>query len=162
MPPQAEGTRALDYPGVASISVADQHGQARRLAEFNGRCVIVYFYPKDETPGCTVEGKEFRDLHDQFAALDCVIVGVSADGAESHRAFAEKHALPFTLLADSSGELSRAFGVWNGRMAERTTFVITRDGRVARTFTEVAPRGHAQQVLNFVRSLLESHRMLGG
>jgi peroxiredoxin Q/BCP len=162
MPPQADERGVFDYPVVASISVADQHGQPRQLAEFGGRSVVVYFYPKDDTPGCTVEGKEFRDLHDQFAALDCAIVGVSTDSFESHRAFAEKHALPFTLLADHSGELSRAFGVLNGRMAERTTFVITGDGRVARTFTGVAPRGHAQQVLNFVRTLLESHRMLGG
>ena len=162
MPPRADEARAADYSAALTIEVLDQFGQARRLADSNGWNRVVYFYPRDETPGCTVEGKEFRELNDQFLGLDCQVIGVSTDSVESHRAFAEKHALPFTLLADTDGSLSRAFGVLNGRMAERATFVLDRDGRVARSFFDVSPRGHAQQILNFVRTLLESHRMLGG
>ena len=162
MPPQAETAPTVDYAAAADLRLLDQHGNPRQLAEFRGRHLVVYFYPKDDTPGCTVEGKEFRDLYDQFATLDCAVVGVSTDNVESHRAFAEKHALPFTLLADSAGELARAFGVLKDTRADRVTFVIGPDGRGRRVFREVAPRGHAQQVLNLVRALLESHRMLGG
>lgn len=162
MPPQAESFRGPSYTEAASIRVPDQHGKFRNLADFHGRTLVVYFYPKDDTPGCTVEGKDFRDLYEEFLALDCSIVGISTDGVDSHRAFAEKHALPFTLLADTSGELAEAFGVLNGRGANRSTFVLAADGRVVRTFVDVAARGHAQQVLNFVRAWHESHRMLGG
>ncbi len=162
MPPQAEATRIPQLAAAAELRVPDQSGMPRRLADFSGRLAVVYFYPKDDTPGCTVEGKEFRDLYDQFEALDCAVIGVSTDSVESHRAFAAKHALPFTLLADSSGELAQAFGVLNGKLANRVTFVLGGDGRVIRTFSDVAPRGHAQQVLGFVRAFLESHRMIGG
>jgi peroxiredoxin Q/BCP len=162
MPPQADATRFPHLEAAAELQLPDQSGKLRRLSEFRGHLTVLYFYPKDDTPGCTVEGKEFRDLHEQFQLLDCAVIGVSTDGIESHRAFAEKHALPFTLLADSSGELARALGVLKGTIADRTTFVVGGDGRVIRAFADVSPRGHAQQVLNFVRSFLESHRMLGG
>ena len=162
MPPQAEGSRIPKLAAAAELRVLDQSGMPHRLADYSGRLVVVYFYPRDETPGCTVEGKEFRDLYDQFVALDCAVIGVSTDSVESHRAFAAKHALPFTLLADSSGELAQAFGVLHGKMADRATFVLGGDGRVIRAFNDVAPRGHAQQVLGFVRAFLESHRMIGG
>jgi len=134
----------------------------RRLADHLGTNVVLYFYPRDNTPGCTVEGKEFRELYQQFVGLDCAVIGVSTDSVESHRGFAEKHGLPFPLLADTHGELARAFGVLERGMAQRATFVLDREGRVTRSFLEVTPRGHAQRVLNFVRTLLESHRMLGG
>lgn len=162
MPPRAEEVRGADYSAALAIEVLDQHGQRHRLADYRGRSLVVYFYPRDDTPGCTVEGKEFRELHDQFLALDCAVIGVSTDSADSHRAFAEKHGLSFTLLADTSGALARAFGVLNGTIAARATFVLDRDGRVVRSFFNVSPRGHAQQVLNFVRTVVESHRMLGG
>jgi peroxiredoxin Q/BCP len=162
MPPQVEAGRATDLAEAMTLTLLDQHGNPRQLAEFRGRDLVVYFYPKDDTPGCTVEGKEFRDLYDQFVALDCAVIGVSTDSVESHRVFAEKHALPFTLLADPAGALARVFGVFNGQRADRATFVLGPEGEVRRAFREVAPRGHAQQVLNFVRALLESHRMLGG
>ena len=162
MPPQAEAHPIPHLERAAELPVRDQAGNERRLAEFRGRIAVLYFYPKDDTPGCTVEGKEFRDLYAQFTALDCAVIGASTDSVESHRAFAEKHALPFTLLADSSGELAQVFGVLKGKMADRVSFVIGGDGRVIRTFNDVAPRGHAQQVLSFVRAFLESHRMIGG
>lgn len=162
MPPQTEEALAIDPVAAAELALFDQHGNPRQLAKFRGRHLVVYFYPKDDSPGCTVEGKEFRELYDKFVALECAVVGVSTDSVDSHRAFAEKHALPFTLLADPAGELARAFGVLNGARADRVTFVLGPDGRVRRAFRDFAPRGHAQQVLTFVRALLESHRMLGG
>ena len=162
MPPQAEASRIPKLAAAAELRVLDQSGMPHRLADYSGRLVVVYFYPRDETPGCTVEGKEFRDLYDQFVALDCAVIGVSTDSVESHRAFAEKHAFPFALLSDPEGELASAFGVLRGGVAARSTFVLNADQRVARAFHEVTPRGHAQRVLDFVRSILESHRMLGG
>lgn len=162
MPP-TEGLRAGDDLGAAAaIALPDQHAVERRLADFRGRNLVVYFYPADDTPGCTVEGKEFRDLDESFAELKCAIIGVSVDSVESHRAFAEKHAFSFLLLSDSKGELARAFGVMRDGFAARSTFVLSRDLRVVRAFHDVTPRGHAQRVLDFVRSMLESHRMLGG
>jgi len=162
--PLSEVPRPGEPAGAAvQIALLDQNGSERRLADFAGRVVVLYFYPRDGTPGCTVEGKEFRDLDDQFEALDCAIVGVSVDSVESHRAFALAHALPFTLLSDPKGELASAFGVMGeGGVATRSTFIIGADLRLVRAFRDVSPRGHAQQMLTFVRSMVESHRMLGG
>ena len=144
------------------IELPDQRGELRRLADFRGKNLVVYFYPMDDTPGCTVEGKEFRDRFEQFEALDTVIVGVSTDSIERHRAFAEKHAFPFILLADTDGALATAFGVFSGGLAARSTFVLDHNLHVRRTFHEVTPRGHPQNVLTFLRTLVESYRMLGG
>ena len=144
------------------IELRDQRGELRRLVDFRGKNIVLYFYPMDDTPGCTVEGKEFRDQFEQFEALDTVIVGVSTDSVERHRAFAEKHAFPFILLADTEGALASAFGVFRDGLAARSTFVLDQNLHVRRTFHEVTPRGHAQNVLNFLRTLVESYRMLGG
>ncbi len=151
-----------ELAAALEIALPDQNGEPRRLADFRGRNVVLYFYPMDDTPGCTVEGKEFRELFDQFQALDAVVVGVSTDTVARHRAFADKHALPFILLADTEGKLATAFGVFNGGLAKRSTFVLDHDLHLRRAFLEVTPRGHAQHVLNFVRTLVESYRMLGG
>ena len=113
-------------------------------------------------PAARSRARNFATVIEQFEALDCVVVGVSTDSAERHRAFAEKHALPFILLADEDGKLAAAFGVLNGKYAARSTFVLDSDLRVRRAFHEVTPRGHAAQVLNFMRTLVESHRMIGG
>ena len=163
MPPLAADERHAGAPAMApSVALHDQFGCTRRLSDYRGSLVVVYFYPHDDTPGCTLEGKEFRDLHEKFRALECAVIGVSTDSPGSHRAFAEKHGFPFTLLADEAGELARAFGVLRNGTADRATFVIDRDGRVVRAFDDVTPRGHAKRVLNFVHALVESHRMIGG
>ena len=151
-----------DLSTALELALPDARGELRRLKDFRGHNLVVYFYPKDDTPGCTVEGKEFRDSYDQFQALDCVVIGVSTDPVERHRAFAEKHALPFILLADEDGKLASAFGVLSGKYAARSTFVLDAELRVRRAFHEVTPRGHAAQVLGFMRTLVESHRMIGG
>jgi peroxiredoxin Q/BCP len=162
MPQPVDALRLGDSPAILAIEVQDQFGRTRRLGDYRGQPVVVFFYPQDDSPGCTLEGKEFRDLHEKFHALECAVVGVSTDSSASHRAFADKYGLPFTLLTDENGELSRTFGVLKNRWADRATFVLDRDGRIARSFLDVAPRGHAQRVLNFVQALVESHRMIGG
>lgn len=140
----------------------DQDNVERRLSDFRGHNLVVYFYPRDATPGCTVEGKEFRDLYEEFEALDAVIVGVSTDSVASHRDFAEKHAFPFVLMADEDGAMACAFGVLQGGFAARSTFVFDHDLHARRIFRDVKPRGHARQVLDFIRSFVEARRMLGG
>jgi thioredoxin-dependent peroxiredoxin len=161
MPP-AETNGISDLAAALELELQDANGERRRLKDFRGHNLVVYFYPMDDTPGCTVEGKEFRDSYEQFQALDCVVVGVSTDSVERHRAFAEKHALPFILLADVEGKLASGFGVLKGKYAARSTFVLDAEQRLRRAFHEVMPRGHAAQVLNFMRTLVESHRMIGG
>jgi thioredoxin-dependent peroxiredoxin len=123
-------------------------GDPVRLANLRGKPVIVYFYPKDDTPGCTVEAQEIRDLYEDLKRAGVVVIGVSTDGRDSHRAFAEKHALPFLLASDESGELAKAFGVAlkNGRTT-RVSFVIGADGKVKRVFPQVTPKGHAAELL---------------
>ncbi len=161
MPP-TDANSVPDLSTALELALPDARGEMHRLKDFRGHNLVVYFYPKDDTPGCTAEGKEFRDNYEQFQALDCVVIGVSTDSSERHRAFAEKHALPFILLADEDGKLASAFGVLNGKYAARSTFVLDGDLRVRRAFHEVTPRGHAAQVLSFMRTLVESHRMIGG
>lgn len=157
-------TEALRVGERAPVDIAlpNQWGELKSLREFAGHNQVVFFYPMDDTPGCTVEGKEFRELHDQFRALDCVVIGISTDSVQSHQAYATKHGFPFLLLSDEQGQIVQAFGVLKDAMAERSTFVLDSDMRIRRTFRDVTPRGHAQQVLSFVRTFLESHRMLGG
>ncbi|HEY6421566.1 MAG TPA: peroxiredoxin [Candidatus Binataceae bacterium] len=152
----------VDLDAALATELRDHRGETRKLTDFRGHHVVVYFYPMDDTPGCTVEGKEFRDQFEQFEALGAVVIGVSTDSVERHRAFVDKHAFPFILLADPDGNLARAFGVLRGGVAARSTFVLDHDLHLRRAFHDVTPRGHAAQILNFVRSLVESHRMIGG
>lgn len=128
-------------------------GETLKLASLRGKPVVVYFYPKDDTPGCTVEAQEIRDLYSQLKQSGAVVIGVSTDALDSHRAFAEKHQLPFLLAADEGGELAKAFGVplKNGR-ATRVSFVIGPDGHIKRSFPTVTPKGHAAELLAAISS----------
>jgi peroxiredoxin Q/BCP len=111
----------------------------------------VYFYPRDETPGCTKEACAFRDAFDNYSARQVTIFGVSGDSAESHRAFSENHKLPFPLVADDDGSLARAYGVpTTFGMATRVTFLIDENGRVAHVWPDVDPGVHADQVLTLI------------
>jgi thioredoxin-dependent peroxiredoxin len=159
VPPAEEN---LQHEDALNLELADQNGTRRRLSDFRGHSLVVFFYPMDDTPGCTVEGKEFRDQFEQFEALDTIVVGVSTDSVASHFAFATKHAFPFILLADEAGRLAAALGALKGARAARSTFVFDHDLRLRRTFNDVTPRGHAAQILNFLRTLVESRRMIGG
>jgi peroxiredoxin Q/BCP len=137
------------------FSLADETGTSHRLGDQRGRWVVLYFYPKDDTPGCTVEACEFRDRNDDLLARDAVVWGVSPQGAASKAAFKSKYELPFTLLADEDHAVSEAYGTWveksnYGRTyfgTGRTTFLVDPDGRIARIWPKVTAQGHAAEVL---------------
>lgn len=144
----AVGAPAPDVSGV------DQHGTSHRLAEAAGRPTVVYFYPKDETPGCTKEACAFRDVWDRYRAAGVLVYGASRDPEASHREFAAHFRLPFPLIADPRGEWGRAFGVTATLdKYQRVTFLIGRDGKVARVYPKVDPGVHATQVLGDVAAL---------
>ncbi len=129
-------------------------GTPLRLSDLKGRNVVLYFYPKDDTSGCTTQACEFRDSFPRFTAGDAVILGVSPDSVKSHVKFKQKYALPFTLLADPEHAVAELYGVWQQKSMygrkywgnERTTFVIDRAGNVAHVFEKVKPAGHAAEV----------------
>jgi peroxiredoxin Q/BCP len=134
-------------------------GEPVTLRQFKGKkTVILYFYPKDETPGCTREACDFRDHTAEFEKLNTVVLGVSTDGLESHKQFLEKHKLPFPLLSDEDAAVSRKYGVYKQRNLygkkymgiERTTFVIDRTGRIAQIYPKVKVDGHIEALLEFV------------
>jgi peroxiredoxin Q/BCP len=133
------------------FELRDQDGKAHSLDDYRDGWVALYFYPKDDTPGCTTEACEFRDNIFAFNRLGCQILGVSLDDEASHKAFSEKHGLPFPLLADTEGTTAEAYGVKTDYMgmeiAKRQTFLIGPDGRIAKHYENVDPETHSQQVL---------------
>ena len=143
------------------FSVLTDAGTPLTLSALRGRPVVLYFYPKDDTSGCTTEACEFRDAFPRFAAGAAAILGVSPDPVKSHVRFKAKYQLPFTLLADTEHAVSEAYGVWQeksmyGRKymgVARTTFVIDRAGRIARVFEKVRPAGHAAEVAEALAAL---------
>jgi len=137
------------------IALPDETGKIHRLADQRGRWTVVYFYPTDDTPGCTTEACEFRDQNETIRERGADVWGISPQGAASKRAFREKFGLPFTLLADEGHEVAEAYGSWveknnYGRTYwgnARRTFLVDPQGRVARVWEKVKPEGHAAQVL---------------
>lgn len=152
----------LSEPSVGdkapAFSAADETGRVWSLKALKGKTVVLYFYPKDSTSGCTVEACDFRDRYDAFAKKKVVILGVSPDAAKSHASFKAKHALPFPLLVDEDKEIIKAYGVWKeksmyGRKfmgVERSTFVIGPDGKIKESVRKVSVAGHAQSMLEAV------------
>lgn len=144
-----EGAWAPDF------ELMNESGESVRLAGLRGRRVVLFFYPKDDTSGCTQEACEFRDRLLGFESLDAVVLGVSPDGAASHRRFRAKYDLNFPLLVDSDHAVAEAYGAWGrkklyGREYEgilRSTFVIDPEGRIEKIYARVRPAGHAEQVL---------------
>ena len=136
-------------------------GQELRLEDYRGKWVVLYFYPKDSTPGCTTEAQQFRDLHPEFVAAGAIVVGVSRDSVKSHENFRAKQDLPFDLLSDAEELLCARFAVIKMksmygkqvRGIERSTFVIDREGILRRQWRGVKVAGHAQEVLDFVAKL---------
>ena len=125
-----------------------QTGEEVSLARYKGRKVILYFYPKDNTPGCTRQACNLRDAHAKLRKQGYVILGVSQDSVASHKRFAEKYALPFPLLADTDGKISEAYGTARKLFwPRRTTFVIDEEGRIAQIITDVKTGTHAEQIL---------------
>ena len=123
-------------------------GATLRLSELRGKRVVLYFYPKDDTPGCTKEACAFRDAWAKFQTQKVGIVGVSRDSEESHRVFVKKHDLPFPLAADENGEIARSYGVKSTLgVSSRVTFLVTADGKIAKIWPDVDPGIHADEVL---------------
>ena len=147
------GDKAPDF------AVPDSDMQMIKLQNFIGnQNLVLYFYPKDDTPGCTIEALEFTDLEDEFTAKEALVVGVSRDSCVSHGAFRDKHGLTVQLLADIEGELCEAYGVWrekekNGEKKMgivRSTFIIDKQGLIKEAMYDVKPKGHAQAVLDLL------------
>ncbi len=146
---------AGEPPAVGSAAppfeLQDQNGDWHTLADYSGQWLAVYFYPKDDTPGCTKEACNFRDNIYAFKAIGANVVGVSVDDVDSHKAFSDKYKLPFILLADVGGEMSDAYGVLRDlkvtKLARRQSFIIDPDGMVAKHYEEVNPETHTQEVL---------------
>jgi len=149
-----EGKKVADF-------TADSTNGSFKLSAHKGHPVVLYFYPKDNTPGCTTEGAQFRDLYPQFKKLGATIVGCSRDSLKSHEGFKEKMAFPFELLSDAEEKLCSQFGVIKMknmygkkvRGIERSTFVIDSNGKLAKEWRGVKVPGHADEVLDFVKTL---------
>jgi thioredoxin-dependent peroxiredoxin len=144
-----EGKEAPDF------ELASDTGERVRLSDLRGRPVVLYFYPKDDTPGCTTQARSFRDAWNEYEQRGALVLGVSPDSEASHARFREKYGLPFTLLADPDHEVAERYGVWvektmYGKKSmgiKRSTFVIDADGTVAKAMLGVKPEGHADDVL---------------
>ncbi|HEY7148019.1 MAG TPA: thioredoxin-dependent thiol peroxidase [Gaiellaceae bacterium] len=149
-----EGKPAPDF------ELATDTGERVKLSDYRGQPVVLYFYPKDDTPGCTVEASGFRDSYGDFEKRGAVVLGVSPDDEASHAKFKSKYSLPFTLLADPDHEVAERYGVWGEKKyagktywgVNRTTFVIDADGNIAKVMKNVKPDGHPEQVLTALPS----------
>jgi len=148
----SEGIKAPDF------NLTDSEGNQHQLSDYQGQTIVVYFYPKDDTPGCTKEACSFRDTYQDFKDAGVEVIGISPDTEKSHKKFANKYDLPFTLLSDPDHKVSEAYGVWGlkkymGREYEgiyRTTFIIGPAGEIKRVFENVKPSDHSQEVLEEV------------
>ena len=137
----------------------DSQGNIHQLSDYAGQTIVVYFYPKDNTPGCTTEACSFRDSYQEFKDAGVEIIGISPDDEKSHTKFSEKYELPFTLLSDPDHAVCEAYGVWGlkkymGREYEgvfRTTYIIGPEGKIKRVFENVKPADHSEQVLEEVK-----------
>jgi peroxiredoxin Q/BCP len=146
----SEGTPAPDF------ELTSDSGESVKLSALRGRPVVLYFYPKDDTPGCTTEACEFRDAYDVFRERGAEVLGVSPDDVTSHEKFKTKYELPFTLLADPDHQVAEKYGVWGEKKfagksymgINRSTFIIDAEGNVARAMVGIKPAGHAEKVLD--------------
>jgi peroxiredoxin Q/BCP len=150
------GTMAPDF------ALPDQHGQLRSLSEWRGKWVVLYFYPKDDTPGCTEEACTFRDDLEQLSALEAQVVGISVDTSASHKGFAEKYHLPFPLLADAKGEAAANYGALSDwlviKLAKRYTFLINPQGKIAKAYLAVDTSRHSAEILSDLRQFRQTLR----
>ena len=141
------GDTAPDFSSV------DQNGKPVRLSDFKGKPVVVYFYPKDDTPGCTKEACNFRDNYSEYEKAGVKVLGISVDDPNSHKKFEEKYSLNFTLVADHERKISENFGVLGDRNAKRVTYIIGKDGKIAHVYPKVSPDEHAVEVMKKLKEL---------
>jgi thioredoxin-dependent peroxiredoxin len=155
------GVAYADGPSLGALApdfrLQDQNGKWQQLKDYRGKWVALYFYPKDQTPGCTTQACEFRDNIFAFREVNAQILGISVDDVESHQKFSEKHGLPFPILADSTKETAKKYGALKSyfgmELARRDTFLIDPNGRVVKRYVEVDPKGHSQIVLKDIKEL---------
>lgn len=155
------GAAKAQVPAVGTVapgfSLPDQNGSMRRLAEWRGRWVVLYFYPKDDTPGCTAEACSFRDDISLISALGAQVVGVSVDDTASHKAFAAKHNLPFPLLSDTTADVARQYGALSDwlvmKVAKRYTFLVDPAGRIAKVYLSVDTSRHSTEIIGDLKLL---------
>ena len=147
---------AVGKPAPA-FDLFDQHGQKHTLADYVGKWVVLYFYPKDDTPGCTIEACKFRDDYQKIRSLGAEVLGVSLDSTGSHARFAAKHDLPFPLLSDPTGIVSELYGCLFSlgplKLDRRNTVIIDRKGNVAKIYRDVDPRRHSDQIIADLQQL---------
>ncbi|NEQ79878.1 MAG: peroxiredoxin [Moorea sp. SIO2I5] len=134
----------MDAP---AFTVKDDEGNTVSLSDFAGKTVVLYFYPKDDTPGCTKEAQSFRDNYAEYQGKDMVVLGVSMDDEASHKQFKEKYGLPFTLLADTDGSITKAYDVDGGGYSKRVTYIINGEGKITHVDETVKTASHAQDIL---------------
>lgn len=150
----------IPYP-APDFSLPDENGNVHTLKDFAGKWLVLYFYPADDTPGCTIEACSLRDARDDIAALCAQIVGISKDDAAAHEKFKAKHSLNFTLLTDPHKSVITAYGAWGKKQFGiegilRKTFIINPDGAVVKVYGRVTPLGHGNQVLNELKKLQQT------
>ncbi|KKS31433.1 hypothetical protein A2380_03545 [candidate division WWE3 bacterium RIFOXYB1_FULL_43_24] len=155
--------KKLNVSDVApQFSLPDQNGDTKTLSGFSGKWLLIYFYPRDNTPGCTTEACVIRDTWGEFKKTGAAVVGVSTDSVESHKKFGEKHSLPFTLLSDTDKKMVQDYGVWKTKSfmgksflgTHRTSFLIDPDGKIAKIYENVKPAEHAEEVLRDIQALI--------
>lgn len=149
------GQVAPDFELVANT------GETVKLSDYKGKYVVLYFYPKDMTPGCTTQACDFRDNYESFSDVDAVILGVSPDPVDKHEKFIEKHDLPFALLVDDEHKVAELYDVWKLKKnfgkeymgIERSTFIIDKQGQLVKEWRKVKVKGHVEEALTFIREL---------
>ena len=135
-----------------SFSLEDQNSLTHQLGDYTGKWVVLYFYPKDDTPGCTTQACDFRDAVKRIIASKSVVFGISLDSVESHKKFSDKNNLPFSLLSDNKGKVAKQYNSLNNflgyKSAKRNTFIISPEGKIAKIYLSVDPKTHSEMVLN--------------
>lgn len=140
---------------VPSFELQDANGKTVKSSEFKGQKYVVYFYPRDFTPGCTIEADEFSKEYKKFQKIGATVIGISTDSVESHKKFVDKMGIPYVLLSDPESEVSKKFGVWGKKQfmgkeymgIQRSTFLVDEKGKVFKVYPSVKPKGHAEEVL---------------
>ena len=151
----SENSKAPDF------ELQDENGKLHKLSDYAGKPVVLYFYPKDDTPGCTIEACNFRDNYSDFEKAHIQILGVSVDSVQSHKKFKEKYALPFPLLSDADHKVVEQYEVWKEKKMmgktfmgiTRTTYIIDRNGKIAKVFKDVKPSEHSREVMDALDDL---------